>query len=75
MTFRHSVAFTLTVPLLCALLSAQTHKEKADLLISGGTVVTMDASRAILCLSLERVNRRNQVSGPPCREVESDYRT
>ena len=48
MTFRHSVAFTLTVPLLCALLSAQTHKEKADLLISGGTVVTMDASRAIL---------------------------
>ena len=44
MTFRHSVAFTLTVPLLCALLSAQTHKEKADLLVSGGTVVTMDAS-------------------------------
>jgi 5-methylthioadenosine/S-adenosylhomocysteine deaminase len=48
MTFRHSVAFILTVPLVCALLTAQIRKEQADLLITGGTVVTMDASRAIL---------------------------
>jgi 5-methylthioadenosine/S-adenosylhomocysteine deaminase len=48
MTFRHSVAFILTVPLLCALLTAQIRKEQADLLITGGTVVTMDVSRAIL---------------------------
>jgi 5-methylthioadenosine/S-adenosylhomocysteine deaminase len=48
MTFLRPLSLILTVTLLCALLTAQTHKEKADLLIVGGTVVTMDASRAIV---------------------------
>jgi 5-methylthioadenosine/S-adenosylhomocysteine deaminase len=73
MTFRHSVAFTLTVPLLCALLSAQTHKEKADLLISGGTVVTMDASRAILEDGAVAVKGDTIVAVGPRNELEARY--
>jgi len=73
MTFRHSVAFTLTVPLLCALLSAQTHKEKADLLISGGTVVTMDASRAILDDGAVAVKGDTIVAVGPRSELEARY--
>ncbi len=47
MTVRRSVIFTLTFSfLLCAQLTAKTHKEKADLLVTGGTVVTMDGSAA-----------------------------
>jgi 5-methylthioadenosine/S-adenosylhomocysteine deaminase len=73
MTFRHSVAFTLTVPILCALLSAQTHKEKADLLISGGTVVTMDASRAILEDGAVAVKGDTIVAVGPRNELEARY--
>jgi len=73
MTFRHSVAFTLTVPLLCALLSAQTHKEKADLLISGGTVVTMDASRTILEDGAVAVKGDTIVAVGPRSELEARY--
>jgi len=73
MTFRHSVAFTLTVPLLCALLSAQTHKEKADLLISGGTVVTMDASRAILDDGAVAVKGDTIVAVGPRSDLEARY--
>ena len=73
MTFRHSVAFTLTVPLLCALLSAQTHKEKADLLISGGTVVTMDASRAILEDGAVAVKADTIVAVGPRSDLEARY--
>ena len=73
MTFRHSVAFTLTVPLLCALLSAQTHKETADLLISGGTVVTMDASRAILEDGAVAVKGDTIVAVGPRSELEARY--
>jgi len=73
MTFRHSVAFTLTVPLLCALLSAQTHKEKADLLISGGTVVTMDASRTILEDGAVAVKADTIVAVGPRSELEARY--
>jgi len=73
MTFRHSVAFTLTVPLLCALLSAQTHKEKADLLISGGTVVTMDASRAILEDGAVAVKGDTIVAVGPRSDLEARY--
>jgi 5-methylthioadenosine/S-adenosylhomocysteine deaminase len=73
MTFRHSVAFTLTVPILCALLSAQTHKEKADLLISGGTVVTMDASRAILEDGAVAVKGDTIVAVGPRSDLEARY--
>jgi 5-methylthioadenosine/S-adenosylhomocysteine deaminase len=73
MTFRHSVAFTLTIPILCALLSAQTHKEKADLLISGGTVVTMDASRAILEDGAVAVKGDTIVAVGPRSDLEARY--
>jgi len=73
MTFRHSVAFTLTIRILCALLSAQTHKEKADLLISGGTVVTMDASRAILEDGAVAVKGDTIVAVGPRSDLEARY--
>ena len=44
--------FAISIPtflfLFSALLASQTHKERADLLVAGGIVVTMDASRAIV---------------------------
>lgn len=49
MTFRRFFAFFLTLSFVFPVfLASQTHKEKADLLITGGTVVTMDGSRTIL---------------------------
>src|SRR5712691_453862 len=49
MTFRRCAIFLLTSQFFFpTFLESQTHKEKADLLITGGTVVTMDTSRAIL---------------------------
>jgi len=49
MTFRRFAVFLLTFSsLFSAFLASQTRKEHADLLITGGTVVTMNGSRAIL---------------------------
>ena len=46
MIVRRSVIFILTFQFLfSSFLASQTHKEKADLLVTGGTVVTMDGPR------------------------------
>jgi len=73
MTLRQSVIFSLTIPILCALLTAQTHKEKADLLITGGTVVTMDASRAIVEDGAVVVKGDTIVAVGPRSELETRY--
>ena len=48
MIFRRSAIFVLTLPFLFSTFLASQRKDKADLLITGGTVVTMDAARSIL---------------------------
>jgi 5-methylthioadenosine/S-adenosylhomocysteine deaminase len=73
MTLRYFIS-TLTVPfLLCTLFAAQTHKEKADLLISGGTIVTMDASRAILENGAVAVKGDTIVAVGARGEIEAKY--
>jgi 5-methylthioadenosine/S-adenosylhomocysteine deaminase len=76
MTFRRSsiFIFTLTTPfLLCALLTAETHKENVDLLITGGTVVTMNASRAIVENGAVVVNGDTIVAVGARSELEARY--
>ena len=49
MIVRRTVLFILTFQFLFPhSLASQTHKEKANLLVTGGTVVTMDGSRRII---------------------------
>jgi 5-methylthioadenosine/S-adenosylhomocysteine deaminase len=48
MVRRFGISVLTFVFLFSGLLASQTHKEKADLLVAGGTLVTMDASRAII---------------------------
>jgi 5-methylthioadenosine/S-adenosylhomocysteine deaminase len=59
--------------LVAALLSAQTTQQKADLLIAGGTVVTMDASRAILEDGAIVVRSDTIVAVGPSAELEAKY--
>jgi 5-methylthioadenosine/S-adenosylhomocysteine deaminase len=76
MTFRRSAIFLLTSQFLfCAYLASQTHKEKADLLITGGTVVTMDASRAILEDGAVAVRGDSIIAVGPRSELEDRYTT
>jgi 5-methylthioadenosine/S-adenosylhomocysteine deaminase len=71
MTFRRSAIFILT--LLSTFLTSQTHKEKVDLLISGGTFVTMDASRAILDDGAVAVKGDTIIAVGPRSELEAKY--
>jgi 5-methylthioadenosine/S-adenosylhomocysteine deaminase len=49
MSVRRFTIFLIAVLLICAvLLSSEVRKEKADLLVTGGTIVTMDGARTIL---------------------------
>jgi 5-methylthioadenosine/S-adenosylhomocysteine deaminase len=59
--------------IFCAFLTSQTHKEKADLLIAGGTVVTMDASRAMLDDGAVAVKGDTIVAVGPRGELEAKY--
>jgi 5-methylthioadenosine/S-adenosylhomocysteine deaminase len=71
MTLR-SLISVLTILLFCVLLTAQTRKEQADLLITG-TVVTMDASRAILDDGAVAVKGDTIVAVGPRTEIETRY--
>ncbi len=74
MTFRRSAIFLLTSQfLLCAFVASQAQKEKADLLISGGTVVSMDASRAILDDGAVAVRGDTIIAVGPRAELEAKY--
>ena len=74
MTFCRSLVLVLGVSFLLALsLLSQTHKEKADLLITGGTVVTMDASRTILEDGAVATKGDTIVAVGPRGELEAKY--
>ena len=74
MTFRRSAIFLLASQFLfCAFLASQAQKEKADLLITGGTVVSMNASRAILDDGAVAVRGDTIIAVGPRAELEARY--
>ena len=74
MTLRRSVFLLVAFQfLLSAALSSQTDRQKADLLISGGTVVTMDANRAIIDDGAIAVKGDTILAVGPRAEIESRY--
>jgi 5-methylthioadenosine/S-adenosylhomocysteine deaminase len=74
MIVRRVAASLLTLPFLFPVfLAAQTHKDRADLLITGGTVVTMDASRSILDDGAVAVKGDTIVAVGPRAALEAKY--
>jgi 5-methylthioadenosine/S-adenosylhomocysteine deaminase len=74
MIVRRSVVPVLTfLFLFSGLLASQTHKERADLLVAGGTVVTMDASRAIIDDGAITVKGDTIVAVGTRSEIEAKY--
>ena len=74
MNVRRSVIFILTfLFLFSSFLASQTHKEKADLLVTGGTVVTMDGGRTILDDGAVAVKGDTIVAVGPRSELEAKY--
>jgi 5-methylthioadenosine/S-adenosylhomocysteine deaminase len=74
MTVLRSTVFLVTLPFIfCALLTSEMHKEKADLLITGGTVVSMDGSRTILDDGAVAVKGDTIVAVGPRGELEARY--
>jgi 5-methylthioadenosine/S-adenosylhomocysteine deaminase len=74
MTLRRSaILLLLFQSLSCAFLTAQTRKIKADLLVSGGTVVTMNASRTILDDGAVAVKGDTIIAVGPRSDLESKY--
>ncbi len=68
-----SVIFFLTFQFLFSSFLASQTKEKADLLVTGGTVVTMDGSRAILDDGAVAVKGDTIVAVGPRGELEARY--
>ncbi len=74
MTFRRSIILVFTFQfLLTSFLPSQTHKEKIDLLVTGGTVVTMDTTRAILDDGALAVKGDSIIAVGPRSELEAKY--
>ena len=74
MIVRRVAAVLLTLPFLFPVfLAAQAHKDRADLLITGGTVVTMNASRSILDDGAVAVKGDTIVAVGPRAELEAKY--
>src|ERR1700676_5657519 len=74
MTFRRSATFILTFQcLFSAFLASQTHRVRADLLVAGGTVVTMDASRTILDDGAVAVKGDTIIAVGPRNALEAKY--
>src|SRR5882724_10924968 len=69
-----STVFLVTLPFIfCAFLTSETYKERADLLVTGGTVVTMDGSRTILDDGAVAVKGDTVVAVGPRGELEARY--
>jgi 5-methylthioadenosine/S-adenosylhomocysteine deaminase len=69
-----SIIFVLAFQFLfSSFLASQTHKEKADLLITGGIVVTMDSTRAILDDGAVAVRGDTIIAVGPRNELEARY--
>src|SRR6266853_3329248 len=74
MTFRRSLLPVLTIQfILHASLSSQTTKAKVDLVVTGGTVVSMDGSRTIYDDAMVVVKGDTIVAVGPRRELEARY--
>src|SRR5712692_3638903 len=74
MTFCQSLVLVLTFQfLLPACLLSQTTKDKADLILTGGTVVTMDGVRAILDDGAVVVKGDTIIAVGPRIELEARY--
>jgi 5-methylthioadenosine/S-adenosylhomocysteine deaminase len=74
MTVRRSLAlFLLLVWFLAASLAAQVNKEKVDLVVSGGTIVTMDGARTIFHDGSLAVRGDTIVAVGPRAEIERQY--
>jgi 5-methylthioadenosine/S-adenosylhomocysteine deaminase len=61
--------------LFSGVLASQAQKEKADLLVAGGTVITMDAARAIIDDAAIVIKGDTIVAVGPRSEVEAKYAT
>src|SRR6476661_3209182 len=73
MIVRRSVIFSLAFQLLFSTLLASQTKGKADLLVTGGTVVTMDGSRTILEDGALAVKGDSIIAVGPRSELEARY--
>ena len=73
MIVRRSVVFSLAFQLLFSTFLASQTKGKADLLVTGGTVVTMDGSRAILEDGALAVKGDTIIAVGPRSELEARY--
>jgi len=73
MIVRRSVVFSLAFQLLFSTLLASQAKGKADLLVTGGTVVTMDGSRTILEDGALAVKGDTIIAVGPRSELEARY--
>jgi 5-methylthioadenosine/S-adenosylhomocysteine deaminase len=70
---RFAILILSFVFLFSGLLASQTHKERADLLVAGGTLVTMDSARAILEEGAIVVKGDTIIAVGPRSEVEARY--
>jgi predicted amidohydrolase YtcJ len=74
MSARRGTILLLALSLLVsASLVAQTRKENIDLLVSGGTIVTLDATRILLEGSAVAVNGDTILSVGPSAELAAKY--
>jgi 5-methylthioadenosine/S-adenosylhomocysteine deaminase len=72
MIVRRSAIFIFTF-LFSGLLASQTHKDSVDLLVTGGTVVTMDGARKILDHGAIAIQGDAILAVGPSAEVEAQY--
>src|SRR6266702_4846674 len=74
MTFRRSLPLLLTLQFLVPVsLSSQVIRQKADLIIAGGTVITMDGARTIYADGAVAVKSDTIVAVGPRAELEAKY--
>src|SRR6202047_2393100 len=74
MSVRRFTIFLIAALLICSLLlSSEVRKEKADLLVTGGTIVTMNGARTIFDDGIIVVKGDTIVAVGPRRELEGKY--